>query len=113
VRLFYSCQLKGGDLILLPQRLHHSEAMVQCVKKFLPLYLTYFLIFQRTEKKKGKKLKKECKLSCQSHHFEISIWGKIDSSLGFKELIVYILFEDSRLKTAMNRLQFILQISAL
>jgi hypothetical protein len=46
------------------------------------------------------------KLCCQADYFETSEKGKVYSSL-----IVYSLFEYSKLKTAMNR-QFILQFTA-
>jgi hypothetical protein len=66
-----------------------------------------FPVFQRIKKKLGNKIENVCKLNCQSD-FKTSVWEKIDSSL-----TVYILFEDSRLKVAMNRLQFILRFSIL
>jgi hypothetical protein len=48
-------------------------------------------------------MEKVCKLSCQSDYFETSVLGKSDLSL-----IVHILFENSRLKIAMKRLQLTL-----
>jgi hypothetical protein len=42
---------KKGKLILLPQRLCHSEAMVYCVKTFLPIQLIHFPVFKRISKK--------------------------------------------------------------
>jgi hypothetical protein len=60
----------------------------------------YFPTFHGINKKKyGKRIEKDCKLS----YWSDSEYRKMDSSL-----IVYILFGDSRLKIAMNTLQFIL-----
>jgi hypothetical protein len=48
-------------------------------------------------------MEKVFKLCCQDDNFKTMALGKIDSSFS-----VYILFEYSRLKIAVNRLQFIL-----
>jgi hypothetical protein len=53
-------------------------------------------------KKSGIVIEKVHKLHFQADSFESQAWGKIDSSL-----IAYILFENSRLKTAMSRKLFI------
>jgi hypothetical protein len=48
--------------------------MVQCVKKFLPLRLIYFAIFQRINKKPRIKIRKECKICCQPEYFDTPVW---------------------------------------
>jgi hypothetical protein len=66
------------------------EAVVQRVKKFLPLKLIYFAIFQRINKKPWIKMKKACKICCQPDHFVTPVWVKMIHPEK------YILFENSR-----------------
>jgi hypothetical protein len=52
------------------------------------------------QKSIGFKIENVCKLCCQVDYVEALAWGKIDSFL-----VQYILFQNSKLKTAVNKQQ--------
>jgi hypothetical protein len=81
----------------------HSEAIIRCTKQFLPLYLTYFPVFQKLGR--GKRSKWKMYINYAAGPIILKLWyRKITDS----PLILYSLFENSRLNIAMKRLQLIL-----
>jgi hypothetical protein len=73
--LFYSISSVNGGTVILPWL--NAEAMVQCAKKFLPLCLIYFPIFQRINKKIWVIVENVCKICCQLDYFETLLWGRL------------------------------------